>query len=161
MLHSLTNMKKYSPKFFLIMFALLTASAFALSFVIQPRGEKERKQGEKYIKEFEEFYAKDTYGGKTPEETLELFISALEQGDTELARKYFVMEKQDEWGHNLNKIKSDGLLGDMVNDLRRNVSKNNISDGLTAFDFANKQNEASGSILIGKAPNNLWKITDL
>ncbi|TSC61699.1 MAG: hypothetical protein Athens041674_682 [Parcubacteria group bacterium Athens0416_74] len=40
-------------------------------------------------------YRKDTYGGKTPEETLELFIEALEAKDYELAAKYFVIEKQD------------------------------------------------------------------
>ena len=31
----------------------------------------------------------DTYGGKTPEETLQLFIEALENRDLELASKYF------------------------------------------------------------------------
>jgi len=39
-------------------------------------------------------YRKDTYGGKTPEETLELFIEALEAKDYELAAKYFVVEEQ-------------------------------------------------------------------
>ena len=31
----------------------------------------------------------DTYGGKTPQETLDMFISAVEKGDYELASKYF------------------------------------------------------------------------
>jgi hypothetical protein len=39
-------------------------------------------------------YKADTYGGETPEETLELFIEALEAGDYELASRYFVPEKQ-------------------------------------------------------------------
>jgi hypothetical protein len=34
----------------------------------------------------------DTYGGKTPEETLQLFIDALKAGDIELASKYFALE---------------------------------------------------------------------
>lgn len=38
--------------------------------------------------------AGDTIGGKTPQETLRLFISAVEAGDYELASKYFVTEEQ-------------------------------------------------------------------
>lgn len=42
-------------------------------------------------------YAKmmaDTYGGKTPQETLSMYIAAVEKGDYELASKYFVLDKQ-------------------------------------------------------------------
>jgi len=35
--------------------------------------------------------SEDTYGGKTPEETLNLFIEALKKEDLELASKYFVL----------------------------------------------------------------------
>jgi hypothetical protein len=35
----------------------------------------------------------DTYGGKTPEETLGMFIDALKKGDVELASKYFVLRE--------------------------------------------------------------------
>ena len=35
----------------------------------------------------------DTYGGKTPEETLGMFIDALKKGDIELASKYFVLRE--------------------------------------------------------------------
>jgi len=41
-------------------------------------------------------YRADTYGGSTPEETLGLFIKALEAKDYELAAKYFVVENQNE-----------------------------------------------------------------
>ncbi|MFH0890667.1 MAG: hypothetical protein V1856_01400, partial [Candidatus Liptonbacteria bacterium] len=36
----------------------------------------------------------DTYGGKTPQETLGMYIEAVEKGDYELASKYFIEEKQ-------------------------------------------------------------------
>ena len=36
----------------------------------------------------------DTYGGKTPQETLQLYIDAVELGDYSLASKYFVIDKQ-------------------------------------------------------------------
>jgi len=54
---------------------------------------------EAFQKAEQELYQKmmaDTYGGKTPQETLELFIAAVEKGDYELASKYFVKSKQEE-----------------------------------------------------------------
>ena len=50
---------------------------------------------EKYLAKRDELYAQDTYGGDTPEETLELFIKALKAGDVELASKYFRLEDQE------------------------------------------------------------------
>ncbi len=48
---------------------------------------------EKVYKEQEAKYVAamtaDTYGGKTPQETLDLFVDALRKGDVELASKYF------------------------------------------------------------------------
>mgnify|MGYP001577108415 CR=1 FL=1 len=47
----------------------------------------------------DELYQKqlaDTVGGKTPQETLRMYIEAVEKGDYELASKYFVIEKQEE-----------------------------------------------------------------
>jgi len=56
-----------------------------------------KKSAEAFQKAEQELYQKmmaDTYGGKTPEETLDLFIAAVEKGDYELASKYFVKSKQ-------------------------------------------------------------------
>lgn len=47
-------------------------------------------------KALEARYRADTYGGDTPEETLRLFVEALEAKDYELAAKYFVPENQAE-----------------------------------------------------------------
>jgi hypothetical protein len=38
----------------------------------------------------------DTFGGKTPAETLSLYIDALKKGDYELASKYFVERNRNE-----------------------------------------------------------------
>src|SRR3990172_5868137 len=48
-------------------------------------------------KEAERPYLEDIYGGKTPKETLELFIAAIEKEDFDLASKYFILSKQGEW----------------------------------------------------------------
>lgn len=55
-------------------------------------------------------YYKDTYGGKTPEETYDMFIDALKKGDVELASKYFVVEKQDDWLKTLEEYEKEGIL---------------------------------------------------
>lgn len=45
-------------------------------------------------KQLEKQYREDTYGGDTPEETLRMFVEALEKKDFALAAKYYVPEKQ-------------------------------------------------------------------
>lgn len=57
-----------------------------------------QKSQEKYLAQVEENRARlleaqknDTFGGKTPEETLDLYIAALKAGDIELASKYYVV----------------------------------------------------------------------
>lgn len=60
---------------------------------------------------------KDVYGGKTPEETYGLFVSALKQSDIELASKYFVLGKQDEKLEEFKKIKKSGELTKYIDDL--------------------------------------------
>lgn len=113
------------------------------------------------LKNSEKQYAEDPYGGDTPEETLRLFIEALKTGDTELAAKYFILEKQQEWREDLAKIKEKGLLDEMINDLGREKYKYSISNKQIGFDVANEQKEAIMSILTVKGSNDKWKILDL
>src|SRR3990167_1542628 len=70
-----------------------------------------------YNKLAEPYYT-DTYGGATPEETYDLFIDALKDGDIELASKYFVIEKQDDWRETLNKFKDNDALGQFILELK-------------------------------------------
>ena len=63
--------------------------------VLSPEARKSRADAEKVTEFFnnlqaaEERQRQDVYGGNTPEETLQLFITALEKDDLELASKYF------------------------------------------------------------------------
>ncbi len=63
-----------------------------------------------YGKQLKAAYQADMYGGSTPEETLELFIDALKAGDTELASKYFMVEKQKAMAEELRVGKENGNL---------------------------------------------------
>ena len=77
---------------------------FALNYGLEKYNQSKqwqeiKKSAEAFQKAEQELYQKmmaDTYGGKTPQETLELFIAAVEKGDYELASKYFVKSKQEE-----------------------------------------------------------------
>ena len=60
---------------------------------------------------------KDIHGGKTPEETYNMFILALTQGNIELASKYFIFDKQGEKLEEFKKIKENNELQKYINDL--------------------------------------------
>ncbi len=62
----------------------------------------------------------DEYGGKTPQETLDLFVAALRKGDVELASKYFVPDdkgSREKWVSYLNSVKEKNLLTTMADDI--------------------------------------------
>ena len=67
-------------------------------------------QWEMYAKGMNKANTADTYGGATPEETLQLFVDALKAGDIELAAKYYIPEKQGEVLHDLTESKNGGYL---------------------------------------------------
>ena len=58
------------------------------NYFMAQRQEKMRIESEKQMAEILELQKNDNYGGKTPEETLDLYITALKAGDIELASKY-------------------------------------------------------------------------
>ncbi len=52
------------------------------------------KQYDAAIKEHDRLWTADTVGGKTPEETMQMFIDALKANDAEKASKLYVVENQ-------------------------------------------------------------------
>ena len=91
----------------LIVFGVLVFVIFLFLLAVGIWGEdlkgyiNERRQQaiyNKYItepqKKLEEAYKKDVVGGRTPEETLELFIAELKKDDLEAASKYYAVEDQ-------------------------------------------------------------------
>ncbi len=101
------NIEKPKSKFwkfvarFLIIIILSIAGFWLWSKYLSPQAKYQRqtqKQYEAYLK-WEDNYKtalkNDTYGGKTPEETLKMFIEALKKEDVELASKYFALLAQN------------------------------------------------------------------
>lgn len=112
------------------------------------------------LKNLQKQYAEDPYGGNTPEETLRLFIDALKKGDTDLASKYFILDKQEEWRNDLLIIKEKGLLDEMVRDLENAKRGSDISPEGAQFALLDENNRDIGLVSIIVAPNGKWKIKE-
>lgn len=59
----------------------------------------------------------DTYGGRTPQETLQMYIDAVEKGDFELASRYFVSERQEKELEKLSEARQKNNIDFLLNHL--------------------------------------------
>ena len=129
--------------------------------------------------QLEKQYAQDKYGGKTPEETYGMFISALEQNDVSLASKYFVLEKQGQWSKTLEEYKNAGLISEFLQELKDTekewktiqtkdpnaaefdysfvVEKDTVDD-LNGQKLTVKAGNYTGSVLFQKYSSGVWKL---
>jgi len=122
----------------------------------------EEYQAQKYLDEMEELYMEDTYGGDTPEETLQLFIDALKNEDIDLAAKYFVLDKQDEWRGKLDVAKDNNNLALYIEEVQGMDDGKEIYDGAYLYTVVGENGMARYTISLVK--NNLsdkWKIEDM
>lgn len=94
----------------------LIGGYFVWKNYLSPDAQRRReleKNYEKYtsaMKTFEETMRADTYGGKTPQETLSMFIDALKKGDVELASKYFMLDTNTKSPDYLTRNQIEGVL---------------------------------------------------
>ena len=100
----------------LVIWSLLNLSEIVNSV----QGKLEAWKYQRLVSKMEAPYKNDKYGGKTPEETFDLFLDALRKEDVDLASKYFVIPKQDEWKKTLEKYKENNLLAELINELKNN-----------------------------------------
>lgn len=110
--------------------------------------------------QLEKLYRNDKYGGKTPEETFDMFIAALEKGDVELASKYFVIEKQESWKQSLAALKEQlPVYNEMLAEMK--FARNNAHQE-TEGDFAwfsyTMSGEKLGEQLVFERIFSRWKI---
>jgi len=85
-------------------------------------GQKAFQQFEQALDEYYQAFKNDTYGGKTPQETLNLFIDALEKGDLDLAAKYFAMDNnlsREKWENALKETAKAGKLSSVIEILKQ------------------------------------------
>lgn len=157
-----------------VIFGFLRSQEFLASFLAN-------RETNRVIKELERPYREDKYGGKTPEETFDLFLEALRKGDIELASKYFELENQEEWLEKLSQYKENNNLSDFLKELERERKEWQFvkNDGETAeysyrvvvekptkTKFGDQivdipPGEYKNSIIFIKYINKLWKISSL
>lgn len=80
----------------------------------------------------EQQYRNDNYGGETPEETLRLFVEALEAKDLELASKYYLPEHQADQFAELNESNQNGYLSMYISILNKDQESIIFEDKTTA-----------------------------
>jgi len=117
---------------------------------------------ERLAQEMNEAYKQDFDGGETPQETWRLFVTALEAGDTDLASKYFIVEKQEEWKENISLVKKGGNLPLMIEDISNNYKELGHTKAKD-FRYVKKDKGivVAELILVLNPYTNTWKIKDL
>ncbi len=129
----------------------------------QTAQEKQQAQTVKYFSDLQEKNKNDTYGGDTPEQTMQMFIAALKAGDTDLAAKYFVVEKQEEMTQQLATGRQKDTLKLLISDVERSL-KNGKELFAGSYQFEtfdeNKVAEFSFDLSLNKFTNK-WKIESL
>lgn len=99
----------------------------------------------------------DTYGGKTPQETLEMYISAVEKGDYELASKYFVIAKQEEEKNILIETNKKHNIDFLLKFLKQVLnSKGEYSPDKQTYSIYEPV-----AVDFIKYPNGIWKIIEI
>ena len=115
---------------------------------------------EKYFNDLREKYEADTYGGSTPEETLQLFVDALKKGDVDLASKYFMVEEQEKQVAYLQDRQAKGLLNVIVeNAIKLKLTESN--EELAFFNIIDANNIVKSEVILQKNTKNKWKISEL
>ena len=130
---------------------------------------------EKYLeweKGFEKAMREDTYGGKTPEETLALFIDALKKEDIELASRYIYQgvggsdyRNREKYREALMQVKQSGKLQEFINLLSK-VEPNHFWDGGQYFSFTIRDIQDEDNLmpiitLFKHQYSTVWKIQSL
>lgn len=113
----------------------------------------------KAVKELEKLVKEsDKWGGKTPEETVRLFVEAIKKGDFELAAKYGDEEKIKS---KLKLLKNDGKIDVLISGLEKGVLEENLGFGGDSFDLRTKENDKKYWILsLYKSEGGTWKIVE-
>lgn len=153
--------KQINWKFFggftaLIALGLLT---WYIGVSLSPEAREERAARE-HLKNLQEQYENDTFGGETPEKTIQLFIEALEAGDIDLASKYFLPDDREKIADDLTKTQNNGELEGVIARMEKlEITKQD--NGTAFFVIANEDNVVQIQVTLGKNENDTWKIIDL
>jgi hypothetical protein len=165
---------------FLIIIGLAVGGFFVWSGYLSPEAKLSRQNSENYQNylDFEANYEKamteDVYGGVTPEETLGMFIKALEEGNVILASKYFYLDTnekseyyltQKEWENGLIKAKEEGRLEEIIDELLRaipTINQSSINKNIYWYSIYSENGDIEQDIEFKFNPySGVWKIESM
>lgn len=166
--------KKSFLKFSLSLFMIITFVGGSI-FIYEKYFSEEAKQKqnyEKYLKfiaNYEKAMTEDTYGGKTPEETLKLFIDALKKEDLDLASKYFILKENGlpdpKWKEGLINAKKEGRLSyiiDVISRAKKDDKASSLENNVWFVVYKNNSKELEADIQLEFNPYaKIWKIESL
>ena len=162
----MSSLNKHFWKFFAGLLAIVVLGflvIYGADFYNNPRILRDWLEARKTQKQYEDLkklYEADTYGGKTPEETLALFIDALKKGDTDLAAKYVFIDDQENVRADLLQAKTTGNLNKVIERFL-SLRKSKLNEDEAWFVITDENRVIKYEILLGKNQKGLWKILEL
>jgi len=150
--------KKLESRVFWFILILLLGLAFYFIFsrVFVSPEEKALKE----LEALEKAYQEDTYGGATPEETLQLFIDALKAGDIDLASKYFLPEDREKMKIDLMLARDEHGEGAVVERIEKLKLRKKDNES-ASFVIMDENNIINIQVILDRNINGIWKIIDL
>lgn len=157
--------KKGFLKFVIAFLAIILLGyvAFVVAYNVRHWDEiKANQQLEKDVQAWADIYRNDKAGGATPDETVDLFIAALEKNDVELATSYFMPDdygKRDEERAMMQRVFDAGEFSRLADAMRnREVNKSGvIGDKFYSFFFSFDNGDPAGGLYM-QFNGNVWKI---
>jgi len=150
---------KFETGFLLIIGAALAVWATTVYF---SPGAQQQRDAEEYLERLQADYANDTYGGATPEETLALFIAALEKGDIELASMYFLPEDREKM---VKRFEEEFLIDKNFDHIVQGLASLKKTEGGNSktvfFVGTDSGSVVTSQVVLDKNPNGVWKISDI
>lgn len=132
------------------------------------------QQATERVQELEQALKNDTVGGKTPEETIQLFLAALRAGDTNLAAQYFAIDTNErsvyyltrqQWIDALNYKQQQGEIAPIITFLENAKYNEQASSQIlktTVFTTFNSKGLVDHGIELQlNKYSNVWKIESL
>jgi ABC-type cobalt transport system substrate-binding protein len=152
--------------FVLLIVFFIVALVFIIIFWAKPlyQGWKINQEAQKFVDDYTKPLKEDNYGGKTPEETWDMFMNALKKGDTDLAAKYFEVKEQAETKEWLAEVKRENMLETMIKDLiANNLNESRKDESIAEYTISDKKNKKiiASITFIKNIFTNIWKISSL
>jgi hypothetical protein len=165
-------------------FSIIAVSAVILLFALavvweaffSPRARSDFETRENYeqavkgMKEFEDRMTADTYGGKTPQETLDMFIDAIEKDDIDLAVKYVYwdggrasIDNREAMREGIVLAKNEGNLQETLELLKEMKELDNDNSNYSRwFGIKNKEGLIEYSVILRfNTHSGVWKIESM